>query len=87
MLGEVFRCTDTVVAMLFNRREIVSLSKLSKAVQVTNPSNNFKSVLLIRIRSDRHHFAGSGSELASGAYRICTNISISVIVYKSFLKK
>jgi hypothetical protein len=40
MLGEVFRCTDTVVAMLFNRREIVSLSKLSKAVQVGNPSNN-----------------------------------------------
>jgi hypothetical protein len=37
MLGEVFRCTDTVVAMLFNRREIVSLPKLSKAVQVTNP--------------------------------------------------
>jgi hypothetical protein len=36
MLVEVFRCTDTVVAMLFNRREIVSLSKLSKAVQVGN---------------------------------------------------
>jgi hypothetical protein len=38
MLGEVFRCTDTVVAMLHNRREIISLAKLAKAVQVKNRS-------------------------------------------------
>ena len=35
MLAEVFRCTDTVVAMLYNRKEIVSLAKMSKAVQVS----------------------------------------------------
>jgi hypothetical protein len=57
MLGEVFRCTDTVVAMLFNRREIVSLSKLSKAVQVENQLNISTSLVDL----DRHHFAGSGS--------------------------
>ena len=33
MLAEVFRSTDTVVSMLFNRREPIIFSKLAKAVQ------------------------------------------------------
>jgi hypothetical protein len=41
MLAEVFRCTDTVVAMLFNRREIISQQKLGKAVQVRPLSSVF----------------------------------------------
>eukprot|EP00090_Calanus_glacialis_P004164 TRINITY_DN13076_c0_g1_i1.p1 TRINITY_DN13076_c0_g1~~TRINITY_DN13076_c0_g1_i1.p1 ORF type:complete len:792 (-),score=290.26 TRINITY_DN13076_c0_g1_i1:145-2520(-) len=32
MLGEVFRCTDTVVSMLNNRKEIINLDKVSKSV-------------------------------------------------------
>ena len=33
MLAEVFRCTDTVVSMLFNRREPIIFPKLAKSVQ------------------------------------------------------
>merc|ERR550519_735428 len=33
LLGEIFRCTDTVMGMLHNRREIVTLEKIKKAVQ------------------------------------------------------
>jgi len=32
MLGEVFRCTDTVVSMLNNRKEVINLDKVSKSV-------------------------------------------------------
>ncbi|XP_033212885.1 DNA replication factor Cdt1 isoform X2 [Belonocnema kinseyi] len=32
-LAEVFRCIDTVVAMLFNRKEIITFKKLKPAVQ------------------------------------------------------
>lgn len=33
LLEEVFRCTDTVVSMLHNRREMISLEKIKNAVQ------------------------------------------------------
>ena len=33
LLGEKFRCADTVVNMLQKRREVCTLSKLKKAVQ------------------------------------------------------
>ena len=33
MLAEVFRCTDTIVSMLHNRKERIVLEKLTKAVQ------------------------------------------------------
>jgi len=33
LLAEVFRCTDTVASMLFNRKERIVLPKLTKAVQ------------------------------------------------------
>ena len=32
MLGKVFRCTDTVVSMLNNRKEVINLDKVSKSV-------------------------------------------------------
>jgi len=32
MLAEVFRCTDTVVSMLNNRKEVINLDKVSKSV-------------------------------------------------------
>ena len=33
MLAEVFRCTDQVVSMLYNRREQILYPKLAKTVQ------------------------------------------------------
>jgi len=48
-LGEVFRCTDTVISMLHNRREMITLEKIKKAVQEMM-KKDFKETFLKQIK-------------------------------------
>jgi len=47
-LGEVFRCADTVISMLHNRQEIITLEKIKKAVQEMM-KKDFKETFLKQI--------------------------------------
>jgi len=49
LLAEVFRCTDTIMGMLHNRREIATLEKLKKAVQEMT-KKDFKESFLKQIK-------------------------------------
>ena len=48
-LGEVFKCTDTVISMLHNRQEVITLEKIKKAVQEMI-KKDFKETFLKQIK-------------------------------------
>ena len=49
-LAEVFRCTETIAAMLHNRQEVITVEKLKKGVE-TMTRKNFQLDFLKRIRT------------------------------------
>lgn len=48
-LAELFRCVDTVVSLLFNRKEVITFKKLQPAVQ--EMSRKYGSLLFVIISS------------------------------------
>ena len=49
-MAEVFRCTETIAAMLHNRQEVITVEKLKKGVE-TMTRKNFQLDFLKRIRT------------------------------------